>query len=401
VNKVGRELKNANITHISYVDKGANQKKFFLTKSADAPVFQKDVKIITKAEDEQKLVYGVVYEPDVEDAHGDSMTTGEIEKAAHKFLKDFRNIDTQHDFESGAGELVESYIAPVDMDIDGEIITKGSWVIVTKATDDIWESIKKGEFTGYSMAGTAETIEKQETKPVTKSDEEVKGFFNAMKAFFSGEKIQKGAVRDKYEANKQSRDFWAARESFDSVIRSYNWQTDNYVFEADQEKAREAIQEFSDILQEILLSDNIAKALGKPPEEIQKAGKKISTARMDKINAAIEALQEIKTEVEGDEVDVKKEELMDLVKEAMAPVTEKLETLEKGLKGTEEKVEKSEEKTEAVSDDLKKELADVIKAALAPVEQRLEAVEKSRGISKTQEPIEKNEGSGSVWDGLL
>jgi hypothetical protein len=398
---MGRELKNANITHISYVDKGANQKKFFLTKSASAPVFQKDVKIITKADDEQQLVYGVVYEPEVEDAHGDSMTSDEIEKAAHKFLKDFRNIDTQHDFDAGAGELVESYIAPVDMDIDGEIITKGSWVIVTKATEEIWESIKKGEFTGYSMAGTAETIEKQETKPVTKSDEEVKGFFNAMKSFFAGEKVQKGAVRDKYESNKQSRDFWAARESFDSVIRSYNWQTDTYVFEADQEKAREAIQEFSDILNEILLSDNIAKALGKPPEEIQKAGKKISTARMDKINAAIEALQEIKTEVEGDEVDVKKEELMDLVKEAMAPVTEKLETLEKGLKGTEEKVEKTEEKTEAVSDDLKKELADVIKAALAPVEQRLEAVEKSRGVSKSQEPIEKNEESGSVWDGLL
>lgn len=397
---MSRELKNANITHISYVDKGANQKKFFLTKSAAAPTFQKNVKIITKAEDEQQLVYGVVYEPDVEDAHGDSMTASEIEKSAHTFLKDFRNIDTQHDFEAGAGELVESYVAPVDMDIDGEIITKGSWVIVTKATEEIWEAIKKGEYTGYSMAGTAEAIEKQ-SKPVTKSDDEVKGFFNAMKSFFSGEKIQKGAVRDRYEANKQTRDFWAARESFDAVIRSYNWRTDNYEFEQDQEKAREAIQEFSEILQEILLSDNIAKALGKPPEEIQKAGKKISAARMDKINAALEALQEIKNDVEGEEVEVKKEELMELVKEAMAPVTEKLETLEKEMQGTGEKVVKAEEKTEAVSEELKKELADVIKSALAPVEQRLEAVEKARSITKSQEPIEKNEGSGSVWDGLL
>ncbi|MBT2727846.1 terminase [Bacillus sp. ISL-75] len=398
---MARELKNANITHVSYVDKGANQKKFFLTKSASTPTFQKEVKIITKADDEQQLVYGVVYEPDVEDAHGDSMTIDEIEKSAHKFLKDFRNIDTQHDFEAGAGELVESYIAPVEMDIDGEIITKGSWVIVTKATEEIWESIKKGEFTGYSMAGTAEAIEKQ-TSPVAKSEDEVKGFFNAMKAFFSGEKIQKGAVRDKYEANKQTRDFWAARESFDSVIRSYNWRTDNYEFEADETKAREALQEYSDILQEILLSNSIAKALGKPPEEIQKAGKKISSARMDKINAAFDALQELKNEVDEEEVDVKKEELMELVKEAMSPITQKLERLEKDLKGTEEKVEKTGEKTDAVSEDLKKELADVIKAAMAPVEQRLETVEKARGISKAQEQEEiKKEESGSVWDGLL
>lgn len=399
---MARELKNANISHVSYVDKGANQKKFFLTKSAAAPTFQKEVRIVTKAEDEHQLVYGVVYEPDVEDAHGDSMAAEEIEKAAHKFLKDFRNIDTQHDFEAGAGELVESYIAPVEMDIDGEIITKGSWVIVTKATEEIWEQIKKGEFTGYSMAGTAEAIEKQESKPVTKSDEEVKGFFNAMKAFFSGEKIQKGAVRDKFEQSKKSNDFWSAQASFETSIRSYNWQTDRYEFEKDETTIREAIQDYVEILNEILLSDNIAKALGKPPETIEKAGKKISSARMDKINAAFDALQELKNEVDEEEVDVKKEELMELVKEAMAPVTEKLDTLEKELKGTEEKVVKSEENAEAVSEDLKKELADVIKAALSPVEQRLEAVEKARGISKVLEPITKeNEGNGSVWDGLL
>src|SRR5690606_30647053 len=98
-----RELKNAKITHVSYVDKGANQKKFFLTKSEEKPDFEKTVKLITKEEDPQKLVYGVVYEPNVEDAHGDFMTESEIEKAAHKFLKDARNIDTQHDFENGAG----------------------------------------------------------------------------------------------------------------------------------------------------------------------------------------------------------------------------------------------------------------------------------------------------------
>lgn len=82
-----RELKNAKINFVSYVDKAANKKKFFMTKSSEPPTFQKEVKLIAKAEDEKKLVYGVVYEPDIADAHGDFMTAEEIQKAAHGFLK--------------------------------------------------------------------------------------------------------------------------------------------------------------------------------------------------------------------------------------------------------------------------------------------------------------------------
>jgi len=89
------------------------------------------------------------------------MTATEIEKAAHGFLKDARQIDKQHDFQGGVGEVVESYVAPADFEVNGETIKKGSWVLVTKASDEVWEQIKKGDITGYSMAGTVETIEKQ------------------------------------------------------------------------------------------------------------------------------------------------------------------------------------------------------------------------------------------------
>lgn len=107
-----RELVNAKITHVSYVDKAANQKQFFIVKSEKQPDFQKEVRILAKEADEQKLVYGIVYEPDTVDAHGDFMTAAEIEKAAHGFLKDARQIDKQHDFQGGVGEVVESYVAP-------------------------------------------------------------------------------------------------------------------------------------------------------------------------------------------------------------------------------------------------------------------------------------------------
>src|SRR5699024_10128445 len=153
---MARQLKNAEITHVSYVNSAANKKKFLLTKSLEGkPDFEKDVDVIIDKSDEKQLVYGVVYEPDVEDAHGDYMEADDIEVAAHNFMKEARNIDTNHDFESGVGEVVESYIAPADFEIGKETIAKGTWVMVTKASDEIWESIKKGDITGYSMAGTA------------------------------------------------------------------------------------------------------------------------------------------------------------------------------------------------------------------------------------------------------
>ncbi|MEC2274722.1 XkdF-like putative serine protease domain-containing protein [Bacillus subtilis] len=184
-----RELVNAKITHVSYVDKAANQKQFFFMKSEKQPDFQKEVKVIAKEADEQKLVYGIVYEPDTVDAHGDFMTAAEIEKAAHGFLKDAREIDKQHDFQGGVGAVVESYVAPADFEMNGELIKKGSWVLVTKASEEIWEEIKKGEITGYSMAGIAD-IAKQKEKPVSQEKHDEKGLFNLLKNFFVGKQHQ-------------------------------------------------------------------------------------------------------------------------------------------------------------------------------------------------------------------
>lgn len=54
-----RELVNAKITHVSYVDKAANQKQFFFMKSEKQPDFQKEIKVLTKADDEKSLYTGL------------------------------------------------------------------------------------------------------------------------------------------------------------------------------------------------------------------------------------------------------------------------------------------------------------------------------------------------------
>ncbi|KAA0840153.1 MULTISPECIES: XkdF-like putative serine protease domain-containing protein [Bacillus] len=195
-----RELKNAKINFVSYVDKAANKKKFFMTKSSEPPTFEKEVKLIAKAEDEKKLVYGVVYEPDIQDAHGDFMSADEIQKAAHGFLKNARKIDKDHNFQGGVGEVVESYVAPADFEVNGETIVKGSWVLVTKAGDEIWEQIKKGSITGYSMAGTAETVE-HPPRAGSKTDE-TGSFFQLFKQFFAGDKQKTGEEEKKMKRSE-------------------------------------------------------------------------------------------------------------------------------------------------------------------------------------------------------
>lgn len=110
--------------------------------------------------DEQRLVYGLVYEPGVEDAHGDTMTAPEIEKAAHGFMTHYARFEgdsgTDHLAKVGreAVTIVESFIAPVDFALGGQVFRKGSWVMAAKVWDDaLWKAVKTGKFTGWSFEG--------------------------------------------------------------------------------------------------------------------------------------------------------------------------------------------------------------------------------------------------------
>ncbi|HDR8052153.1 TPA: hypothetical protein QCY45_002963 [Bacillus cereus] len=208
-----RKLKNLQVSHVSFVENGANQRKFFLTKSEEQPNFDKPVKVIKSDDEEKRLVYGIVYEPDAIDAHGDFTDAETIEKAAHEFMLKYRQIDKNHDFVAGVGEVVESYIAPADMELNGEPVKKGTWILTTKADEETWEAVKKGEFQGYSLAGVAETevIEEEVTKT---EEKQIKSFFQLMKGFFSGQK--------QVEVAKEEETFLSAVEKAGKKISNTN-----------------------------------------------------------------------------------------------------------------------------------------------------------------------------------
>ncbi|TFF43619.1 XkdF-like putative serine protease domain-containing protein [Bacillus thuringiensis] len=340
-----RQLKNLQVSHVSFVKDGANKRKFFLTKSKEEPNFEKEVKVVKSDNEEQRLVYGIVYEPNTLDSHNDFADEKTIEKAAHEFMLKYRQIDKNHDFVAGVGEVVESYIAPADMELNGEPVKKGTWILTTKADEETWEAVKKGEFQGYSLAGVAETevIEEEVTKT---EEKQFKSFFQLMKDFFGG-KTERPEVKT---LNVEP----ASELTFLSVV--------------------------------------------------EKAGKKISNTNMADIDAAIESLTNLKTRVtpssegagsEGNNMEFNQEQfektLTSAVEKAVGPIKEELASVKKHLNLDEEKTE----------EDIKVEKA--VEAATAPLREEIEALKKSQGISNQQDTdvVEKAEVKKSVWNGLL
>ena len=109
---------------------------------------------ITKgAENPERIVMGVVYEPDVEDAQADWANAEDIRKAAFSFMESGQAYKINH-ADDAKINVLESYLAPVDFELEGQVVKAGSWVLGSRIKDDeVWGKIEKGEITGYSMAG--------------------------------------------------------------------------------------------------------------------------------------------------------------------------------------------------------------------------------------------------------
>lgn len=156
-----RRIIEEEITHISLVGKGANNKNFFLFKSksnnADGKYsFVKESSFIHKNDLNWKVAYCVVSEPDVEDLQEDIQDAKSISKSCHNALKNGIIIDTNHNFKKEFGcEIVENAIALIDMEIGNNIIKKGSWYIAVEVNKKMHDKIENNEITGISRAGLA------------------------------------------------------------------------------------------------------------------------------------------------------------------------------------------------------------------------------------------------------
>ena len=120
--------------------------------------------------EEKRIVYGPVLVPDEPDTDDDVVTAEKIEVVAHKFVEDYGNIDLMHSL-NNVGRLVESYILPVDLEVDEDkIIPKGSWMMGVRVTDDnSWEAVKDGKLGGFSIMALQKTAIKSSEKGIKES----------------------------------------------------------------------------------------------------------------------------------------------------------------------------------------------------------------------------------------
>ena len=103
------------------------------------------------ASEDERLVFGEVYAPNIPDSDGEFMDAKGIQEMAYKFMKNLKlkSIDTAHNNRNVEGAcVVESFIARKG---DPDFI-EGSWVVGSHIDDpDTWAKIKKGEINGFSM----------------------------------------------------------------------------------------------------------------------------------------------------------------------------------------------------------------------------------------------------------
>ena len=94
-----------------------------------------------------------VHESGIGDAHGHVMTKEEIRKSMHNFMLDGGQIFKDHSGKVEA-KIFEVFQAPVEYEVDGEIIKEGSWVMGTKVYDaELWKGVESGEYGYYSPGG--------------------------------------------------------------------------------------------------------------------------------------------------------------------------------------------------------------------------------------------------------
>ena len=403
------EISDAKIMFVSLVDKAANKHKFLITKSQGSEADFQTYGRILKADSEKHYVTGIVYEPMTEDTDGNYMTEEEIEKAAHWYMKNAGDADIQHCFEKAEGvEVVESFVAKSDMEIEGQQIKKGTWLMTMEVADDaVWDSIEKGEITGFSMGGkgnysVVDIDISDPDNPVEKGEKKgKKGLFKALANAFGMDVVEKGAVKDRYKERIISDNFWTAYYTLsDYLLYTYNPDTGTYEVIHDEDKIREALADFNEIIIGLLSSDESVF------KSIEKAGKKMSAQNKetlqgihDSLGAFLENFNEEDEELTKNEVE---EIVNDAITKAMGLVNQT--TAQNGSNPDSEIVKGDGDKNAAgagtglsdgiTSESIEKMVNDAIQKAMQPEKVTADNIESiiNEAVAKAMEPMLKSTG---------
>ena len=284
---------------------------------------------------------------------------------------------------------------------------------------DVWESIQKGDITGFSMGGMGVYSEEDVDLPVEQRDEPT-GLLRRLANAMGCEVVEKGAVKANFQRRVKDDNFYSAWYALRSTLEGNFYNPDTGMWEwgynSDESTIREALEDFNDIVTQLLTSDgSIVKSLEKAakaaPSTIQKEGKSLSAKNLSAIKGIYDTLgtfladfQEEPAEtnnVQKEDVDMTSDEVKAVVaeevKKAMDPVVEQLKAIAPVTKGNGEGESEPPAPGSAApagdmsADAVAKMVGEEIKKAMEPVMKALEPVMKSRAI-----PGNLNDVAGAV-----
>lgn len=128
------------------------------------PVKKKHRFNIQKVDEEKRLVFGwanvsvTVDGKLVEDLQEDMIDPDVLEAAAYKFAELYREGGEMHE-RTGVAVMVESVVLTAEkqaaIGIPAGTLPVGWWIGFRVTDDDVWERVKTGEYSMFSIGGTA------------------------------------------------------------------------------------------------------------------------------------------------------------------------------------------------------------------------------------------------------
>ena len=129
--------------------KGKGPKSLTKAESTLTPVIKSMV-------EEEKIAIEVIYEPWVEDAHGEWMSEDTVRKACENFNENLANgivkPNKYHLVETEEFSILKTWIQEVDCFIGDQLVKEGTWVGKFKyESDSLWEMKKSRKLSGVSI----------------------------------------------------------------------------------------------------------------------------------------------------------------------------------------------------------------------------------------------------------
>ncbi len=123
---------------------------------------------IRKQNEDKHIAFGWAYQcvsktgEQMVDHSGDIVDVAEIEKAAYKFVKLYREGSDNHE-RGGVGVVIESMVFTKEkaeaLGIPPGVMPEGWWVGFEVTDEDVWKKIKTGEYSMFSIEGTASRVQ--------------------------------------------------------------------------------------------------------------------------------------------------------------------------------------------------------------------------------------------------